>query len=157
MLAALEKRGWIKRNRPADESHFWQLLVGQRAEMFGVFSPYELQLINDWISGPANTQGAGSGSAAYLVEPPSISVASIAARTPSFRASLRLSKGSPEDAASVCPPSLEEKAFIEEWKYLNREEKWQQLVQAMAPSVHWSAVGQTATKLYSDLLQGTSH
>jgi hypothetical protein len=70
---------------------------------------------------------------------------------------LRLSKGSPEDATSVCPPSLEEKAFIQEWKYLNREEKWQQLVQAMAPSVHWSAVGHTATKLYSDLLQGTSH
>ncbi|WP_377007397.1 hypothetical protein [Comamonas endophytica] len=57
-LAALEKSGWIKRNQPASESRFWQLLQGERAEMFGVFSPYELQVIHDWIRGPDSVDGA---------------------------------------------------------------------------------------------------
>lgn len=32
-------------------SRFWRLLVGDRAEMFGVFSDYDLQVIFDWIRG----------------------------------------------------------------------------------------------------------
>ncbi len=57
-LAALERAGWIHRGQPADKSRFWNLLQGERAEMFGVFSPYELQVIHDWIRGPASADGA---------------------------------------------------------------------------------------------------
>jgi hypothetical protein len=42
------------RRAPAENSRFWKLLQGERAEMFGVFSSYELQVIHDWIRGDAS-------------------------------------------------------------------------------------------------------
>ncbi|RYY57799.1 MAG: iron-containing redox enzyme family protein, partial [Comamonadaceae bacterium] len=56
-LAALEQAGWIRRGEPAANSRFWKLLQGERAEMFGVFSSYELQVIHDWIRGEASRDG----------------------------------------------------------------------------------------------------
>ena len=50
-LAAMEGKGWIKRNCPPQESRFWQLIEGSTAAMFGVFDGYEKQLIHDWIAG----------------------------------------------------------------------------------------------------------
>lgn len=50
-LAALETRGWIKRNQDPAQSRFWQLIEGAGAAMFGVFSGYEKQLVHDWIAG----------------------------------------------------------------------------------------------------------
>jgi hypothetical protein len=40
-LAALEKAGWIKRGEEPENSRFWRLVHGEKAEMFGVFSAYE--------------------------------------------------------------------------------------------------------------------
>ncbi|MEJ5056606.1 MULTISPECIES: iron-containing redox enzyme family protein [unclassified Pseudomonas] len=50
-LAAMENKGWIKRQQNPQESRFWQLIDGNGAAMFGVFSPYEKQLLHDWIAG----------------------------------------------------------------------------------------------------------
>ncbi|MDB5727388.1 MAG: hypothetical protein JWQ00_593, partial [Noviherbaspirillum sp.] len=50
-LASLEKAGWIKRNQEPQNSRFWNLIQGDNAEMFGVFTSYEQQVISDWISG----------------------------------------------------------------------------------------------------------
>ncbi|MBD9484025.1 iron-containing redox enzyme family protein [Pseudomonas sp. PDM14] len=50
-LAALEARGWIRRNEDPQHSRFWTLVQGEGAAMFGVFSPYEQQLLHDWIAG----------------------------------------------------------------------------------------------------------
>ncbi len=55
-LSALEDAGWIKRGEPAANSRFWQLVQGPRAEMFGVFNAYELQVLEDWIATPASGQ-----------------------------------------------------------------------------------------------------
>ena len=55
LLLALVKAGWIVRNRPAEESRFWQLLQGPGAPMFGVFNDYEQQLLREWIAGDACT------------------------------------------------------------------------------------------------------
>jgi hypothetical protein len=49
LLRAFESTGWIKRGAPAAESRFWRLIQGERAEMFGVFSAYEQQILSDWI------------------------------------------------------------------------------------------------------------
>jgi hypothetical protein len=46
----LERAGWIKRGSDPEESRFWRLVNGAGAEMFGVFSPRELQLLHDWIT-----------------------------------------------------------------------------------------------------------
>lgn len=50
-LTALENKGWIKRHQDPQASRFWQLIDGDGAAMFGVFSPYEKQLLRDWIAG----------------------------------------------------------------------------------------------------------
>lgn len=50
-LTALEKKGWIERDRDPSQSRFWQLIDGAGALMFGVFNGYEKQLIHDWIAG----------------------------------------------------------------------------------------------------------
>lgn len=39
---------WL-RHAPPSESRFWGLLDGDHAEMFGLFSRSELQLLQDWI------------------------------------------------------------------------------------------------------------
>lgn len=49
-LAALQDKGWIKRGQDPANSRFWQLIDGPAAAMFGVFSPYEKQLLHDWIA-----------------------------------------------------------------------------------------------------------
>jgi hypothetical protein len=61
-LASLEQAGWIKRHQDPQNSRFWKLIHGERAEMFGVFNDYEQQLIYDWISGHA-TEDEGSAQA----------------------------------------------------------------------------------------------
>ncbi|HEY5798903.1 MAG TPA: iron-containing redox enzyme family protein [Burkholderiaceae bacterium] len=48
-LHSLEQNGWIKRGEPAENSRFWRLIHGERADMFGVFSAYEQQVLRDWI------------------------------------------------------------------------------------------------------------
>lgn len=53
LLAALVEAGWIKRHQNPAQSRFWKLLESEHASMFGVFSPYEKQLIYDWIAGDA--------------------------------------------------------------------------------------------------------
>ncbi|RWU17211.1 hypothetical protein DM813_28030 [Pseudomonas alkylphenolica] len=49
-FVALQRKGWIKRGQPPADSRFWQLVEGPTAAMFGVFSPYEKQLLHDWIA-----------------------------------------------------------------------------------------------------------
>ena len=50
-LACLEEEGWIRRHADPRGSRFWNLIEGDRAAMFGVFTPYERQLLYDWIAG----------------------------------------------------------------------------------------------------------
>lgn len=50
MLGGLEQAGWIQRGQPAEQSRFWRLIQSERAEMFGVFSAYEQQILRDWIA-----------------------------------------------------------------------------------------------------------
>ncbi len=58
-LEALQRKGWITTDgTDPGSSRFWKMLVGERADMFGVFSDYELQVIYDWMRGPASADGA---------------------------------------------------------------------------------------------------
>ncbi|VVP83960.1 hypothetical protein PS910_02234 [Pseudomonas fluorescens] len=50
-LDALVAQGWIKRDEDPALSRFWRLLDGPTAPMFGVFTPFEMQLWHDWIAG----------------------------------------------------------------------------------------------------------
>ena len=59
-LAALAERGWIKPDRDPEVSPFWNLLQGPKACMAGVFSPYELTILYEWIAGSWLGGKAGS-------------------------------------------------------------------------------------------------
>ncbi|MBC3382822.1 iron-containing redox enzyme family protein [Pseudomonas sp. SWRI179] len=74
-LAAMQNKGWIKRHEDPQSSRFWTLIDGPGAAMFGVFSPYEKQLLHDWIAGDWRDEGAkstarrGSGAVCEPVTP----------------------------------------------------------------------------------------
>lgn len=53
MLTELETAGWLQRGQPPENSRFWRLIQSERADMFGVFSAYEQQVLRDWIVTPA--------------------------------------------------------------------------------------------------------
>ncbi|RYX96626.1 MAG: iron-containing redox enzyme family protein [Comamonadaceae bacterium] len=147
-LAALEKAGWIKRGQPVSESRFWGLLQGERAEMFGVFSSYELQVIHDWIRGDAAADGQAF---AELPAPEG-------RRRATFRASARLEAlqhpgalGSLGEAPDdLLDPDLQSlQAFLDskpEPQQLGRV-----LVNAMSPAAHWTPAGLQATRLFRQL------
>jgi hypothetical protein len=148
-LAALEKAGWIKKNQDASESRFWTLLQGPRAEMFGVFSPYELQVLHDWIRGEASADGRPyastrhrSGHAANDAPP----------RSPSFRALQRRSaaSGSRADLMAGSSGALDTDLPLLEAQLQGADATQQRelLLTAMSPALHWSPTGLFATRAF---------
>ncbi|MEO6015757.1 MAG: iron-containing redox enzyme family protein [Polaromonas sp.] len=135
-LQILQAKGWIKRGKPAHESRFWQLLQGDRAEMFGVFSRYELQVIQDWISSDNGSDGQPCNAAEKI-------------RPPSFRAATRLdgeSSGgcsSPDDSLD-----LDLQALREKFMRADAGERQALLLDAMSPSQHWTPAGLHATRVF---------
>jgi hypothetical protein len=144
-LAALQRAGWIRRNAPIGQSRFWGLLQGPRAEMFGVFSGYELQVIHDWIRGGASVDG----------QPFTAPVTThLTARRPGFRAASRLVTP-PEEAPSS--DTQDGELFDHDLQSLKLQlatldEKGQRLllVKTMSPSLHWTPAGLHATRLFCE-------
>ena len=141
-LAALQEAGWIKRGAAAAESRFWGLLQGERAEMFGVFSPYELQVIHDWLRGEASADGQ-----AYAESAPT------GARRASFRAAARLAAH--RQARDAQAPD-EENLLDSDLQALKQQladtpdmqAAARLLVKSMSPSVHWTPAGLYATRMF---------
>ena len=144
-LAALQQAGWIKLGEPVEQSRFWGLLQGERAEMFGVFSSYELQVIHDWIRGEAAVDGQPF---TEHEAPPGRT------RRPTFRAQAKLAAArglaaplAPEgDDTGLLDPDLQ--ALCEQLPRLDDEAQMQLLVQAMSPAQHWTPAGLHATRLF---------
>lgn len=142
-LLALADGGWIQHGKPAQDSRLWNLLQGERAEMFGVFSPYELQVIHDWIRGADSADGQ-----AYF-EP---AAANQSGRRPSFRALQRMhgsagrsTGGLPADDAS----DPDRVALDERLAQLTGDARRAALVAAMGPALHWTPAGLHATRLWA--------
>ena len=154
-LSALEKARWIVKGRPPVESHFWNLLQGDRAEMFGVFSPYELQVIFDWIRGNASVDGAAYEAPAA---PQAQGTSTLAKRAVSFRVAerLRLARGQGQGLSQGIPHPATDRGWLDADLAILRDrlpglEPAQQrkvLVQAMSPALHWSPAGLSATKAF---------
>jgi len=153
-LEKLEERGWIRRHANPAQSRFWQLVHGNRAEMFGVFSPYELQVIHDWIAGEAVSQYP------VMAEPG----AATAPRTlPSFRASQRLRARRASDNTVSGRPldvGLDTSDFDEELRLLeenvaaapNKQHAMALLADMIGPATHHTPAGLMATRLYTRML-----
>lgn len=148
-LAALEQAGWIKRHAPAPESRFWKLLQGDKAEMFGVFSPYELQVIHDWIRGDASADGQAQGEAAL---PPGRRRASFRAQSrlrqhqarPSSPGHLKVLDTSQDEAQDPDLQALKAELAAD----VDASQHQQLLVRAMSPDLHWTPAGLYATRRF---------
>lgn len=153
MLGELEKAGWIQRGQPSDNSRFWRLIQSERAEMFGVFSAYEQQILGDWIATAPGEPGAP------------------AARTPSFRARQRALDTlglhhSPRSGAvrgvirHHGADSGKDGDEVGELRQLelrvaamgNKQAAMRLLQSLMTPARHHSAVGLMATRLFRQLI-----
>ncbi|MCW3150552.1 iron-containing redox enzyme family protein [Stutzerimonas stutzeri] len=141
-LATLEQRGWIKRGRNPQESRFWQLISGEQAAMFGVFSGHEQQLIHDWIAGdwlaaqePARRRPFGQRGAGRL--------------HPDHRAAIRPAQG---QAAASGDFDAETELLQQQLAQLpSRAARMRHLVPLLAPNRHHSVAGLLATRLFSEL------
>lgn len=124
-LEALQKRGWIRRNEDPQNSRFWQLVQGDRAAMFGVFSSYELQLLHDWIAGnwtPARTRG---------------------------RPRRRPAAASSEQAVGL---DDEAQALHAALRAMPPQQQASKLIELMSPASHFTPAGLLATRLFNGYL-----
>ena len=139
-LAALRQAGWIKHGAPVQESRFWKMLQGERAEMFGVFSPYELQLIHDWLRGDAGADG-------QAFDEPALAAGQ---RRASFRALARRTQLSGEQQTPVVEPLDPDLQTLQAQVDMTGDlvRRKQLLVQAMAPDRHWTPAGLYATRRF---------
>ncbi len=135
-LQALQDAGWLRCGEPVANSRFWRLVQGERAEMFGVFSSYELQVLHDWIRGGASADG----------RPYDEAPSETGRRRPTFRATQR---GCP----AVAPAQAEQpdaQAVLLEQRLAQAEgaKRTALLVDAMSPARHWTPAGLLATRLF---------
>jgi hypothetical protein len=136
-VQALEQAGWIRFGEPVENSRFWSLLQGERAEMFGVFSSYELQVLHDWIRGAASVDGR-----AYTEAPP----AGPAKRRATFRALARNARPlAAADTATLDPDLM---LFREQLREADDAQRSALLLRAMSPAQHWTPAGLEATRMF---------
>ncbi|MBC5784724.1 iron-containing redox enzyme family protein [Ramlibacter sp. USB13] len=143
-VAALEQAGWIRFGEPAENSRFWSLLQGPRAEMFGVFSTYELQVLHDWMRGPASADGRPFTETAPAGDKPK--------RRATFRALARNGAGLAAPADDALDPDL--MLLREQMRTADDEQRTALLVRAMSPAQHWTPAGLEATRVFWGALAG---
>lgn len=145
MLQAFQDGGWIKRGQDVSESRFWGLVSGPRAQMFGVFSGYELQVLRDWIEHDP---------------------AAAPARVPSFRARQRWEQTPERSPAASAPRGVirqhrddavdgnaELRAFEQQVAQAGgKQQAMDLLIPVLSPQRHHTPQGLMATRLYTRLL-----
>jgi Iron-containing redox enzyme len=136
-LAALERKGWIKRKADPSQSRFWQLIDGPGAAMFGVFSAYEKQLLADWIADghvPEAEQRRGSDNP--------------------FRLKFRQHPLA-TSLAQAGGPSVEERAEVQAaLAQAGPTPRLERLLPFLAPQCHATPSGLYATRLFARELAG---
>ena len=135
----MQQRGWIKRNQNPQLSRFWQLISGEQAPMFGVFSAHEQQLIHDWIAGD------------WLAEQ----------QTAQGKPNLRLAQRPGRQAEQMPgkPVRPADNYFDQEARLLeqqlaqlpNRAARMRHLLPLLSPARHHSNAGLHATRLFNGL------
>ena len=128
-LAALEKRGWIHRDEDPAQSRFWQLVQGNRAPMFGVFSAYELQLLHDWIAGE------------WLIND----------QPNRPRKFISPNRNQQDHRAGAGDFSAEQQLLEQELRTLGDNSRTQRLIELMSPAHHYKPAGLLATRLFARL------
>jgi CheY-like chemotaxis protein len=149
-LAALQAVGWINRGEDPEHSRFWRLVSGERAEMFGVFNAYELEVLREWIATAPGGKEAPRG------------------RVLSHRARQRTldnlgqqgPRGTHPERGLIRRHAHEDQDADNELRVLEQRvaaaagkpEAMELLRALMSPALHHNATGLMATRMYSRLL-----
>ncbi|MGK9067002.1 iron-containing redox enzyme family protein [Stutzerimonas chloritidismutans] len=149
-LDTLQQRGWIKRHQDPQHSRFWQLITGEQAPMFGVFSAHEQQLIHDWIAGDWLAEQAPTSGKPHPA---------LAQRQAQFNSRRRTPAERPNKPALVAAKDRPNSDFDTETQLLeqqlaqlpSREARMHHLVPLLAPTRHHSAAGLLATRIFTGL------
>ncbi|KGF78378.1 hypothetical protein IA69_30715 [Massilia sp. JS1662] len=149
-LTKLEESGWIQRGEDVEQSRFWRLIQGERAEMFGVFSSYEQQVLRDWITTPRDATATARTTRVLSHRARQRTLDSLTQHAqrsgyPERGLIRRRPAGSGGDTELH---QLEERVAAAAGK----PEAMAMLAQLMSPSVHHTAIGLMATRMYSQLL-----
>jgi len=154
-LGALESAGWIKRGEDVEHSRFWRLIHGERAEMFGVFTAYEQQVLRDWIVHPPGASAAREGrTLTYRARQRTLdNLGQHADRSSTFperglirRRAARAAENDRENGNEL--GQLEARVAA----CAGKPEAMAMLTELMAPNCHHSAAGLMATRMYTQLL-----
>lgn len=137
-LQTLQSNGWIKRNQAPENSRFWTLIEGERAEMFGVFNAYERQLLHDWIVADGESQEA--------LKP----VRAGSSRT--FRQQLRASQRTAPAATDSQQQATRDSQFAKALGGLDSEQRMYRLLNLLSPVRHHTPDGLCATRLFASML-----
>jgi hypothetical protein len=149
-LAKLEESGWIQRGEDVEQSRFWRLIQGERAEMFGVFSSYEQQVLRDWITTPRDATATARTTRVLSHRARQRTLDSLTQHAqrsgyPERGLIRRRPAGSGGDSELH---QLEQRVAAAAGK----PEAMAMLATLMSPSVHHTAPGLMATRMYSQLL-----
>lgn len=151
-LAALETAGWIKRGEEVEHSRFWRLIEGERAEMFGVFSSYEQQVLRDWIvSGPDGVAKQERVLSHRARQRTLDNLGQHADRSGDFPERGLIRRRAARASASASDSEL---ALLEQRvaAAAGKGEAMALLLELMTPAQHHSAAGLMATRMYTQLL-----
>ena len=152
-LDAMTRAGWIQRGQDAGASRFWGLVSGPRAEMFGVFSPYELQVLRDWIEQSPDGAGAARREPSYRARQRNLRelAGSAEARPGTVRGVIRHWGQAANDSGGAGQNAL--RAFEQQVAGCGGKEAAMALLgAAITPSKHHTPVGMMATRMFAQLL-----
>jgi hypothetical protein len=152
LLRAFEDSGWIKRGAPAAESRFWRLIQSERAEMFGVFSAYEQQVLSDWIEKPQDSAATPARVASFRARQRALEPLS----APDVRAHpvRTLIRYPYEGLAGEHAAESDQLRSLEQAVALapTKADAMALLIEQMSPARHHSAAGLMATRMFTRLL-----
>jgi hypothetical protein len=151
MLGELEKAGWIQRGQPADNSRFWRLIQSERAEMFGVFSAYEQQILGDWIATvPGEPTAPAARTPSFRARQRALDTLGLhhSPRSGPLRGVIRHHAADSDDEAAGELRQLELRVA----SMGNKQAAMRLLQSLMTPARHHSAVGLMATRLFRQLI-----
>ena len=149
-LAAMETAGWIKRGQEVEHSRFWRLIEGERAEMFGVFSAYEQQVLRDWIERSPGSSVKEERVLSHRARQRTLdNLGQHADRSGDFPERGLIRRRAARDTGSEGELALLEQRVASS---AGKGEAMALLLELMTPARHHSAPGLMATRMYSQLL-----
>lgn len=149
-LSALESAGWIKRGEEVANSRFWRLIEGERAEMFGVFSSYEQQVLRDWIVSVPGATVKQERTLTWRARQRTLdNLGQHAERGTSFPERGLIRRRAARDTDSSNELGLLEQRVA---AAAGKPEAMALLLELMTPANHHGAAGLMATRMYTQLL-----